>query len=98
MPVVDQLAQEYGSDVAFVAVAWKGSEEATASRAAEILPSGSVRWGLDAEEAIFDAYGVPYQPVTVLITHDKIVKASWPGLRDESAIRAEIEDLMATAP
>jgi thiol-disulfide isomerase/thioredoxin len=56
LPVVDQLAQEYGNQVAFVAVAWKGTFEDTAERAAELMPSGSIRWGLDEEEAIFELF------------------------------------------
>jgi hypothetical protein len=71
--------------------------EDTASRAAELLTSGNVRWGLDAEEAIFAAYGVPYQPVSYLITHDGIVKTSWAGAVGEAELRAELDALVATA-
>ncbi len=81
----------------FLAVAWKGSMEDTASRAAQLLTSGNVRWGLDAEEAIFSAYGVPYQPVSYLITHDGIVKTSWAGAVGEAELRAELDALVATA-
>lgn len=95
MPVVDNLAQEYGDRVAFVAPAWKGSAEDTAQRAAEWLPSGRVAWGLDAEEEIFSLYGVPYQPVTVLISGDGHIVESWPGARSESEMRAAIESLLA---
>lgn len=71
--------------------------EDTASRAAQLLTSGNVLWGLDAEEAIFSAYGVPYQPVSVLITHDGIVKTSWAGAVGEADLRAELDALVATA-
>ncbi|MDH5420778.1 MAG: hypothetical protein OEY55_03140 [Acidimicrobiia bacterium] len=81
----------------FLAVAWKGSMEDTASRAAQLLTSGNVLWGLDAEEAVFSAYGVPYQPVSVLITHDGIVKTSWAGAVGEAELRAELDALVATA-
>jgi hypothetical protein len=94
LPVVDQLAQEYGNQVAFVAVAWKGTFEDTAERAAELMPSGSIRWGLDEEEAIFELFSVPYQPHTVLITADKSVLTSWPGVRIETELRDEIEALI----
>lgn len=83
--------------MAFVAVAWKGSLEDTRSRADEIMPSGLIRWGLDADEEIFGLYGVPYQPVTMLITHDDIVKTGWPGIKSEDELRAEIEALIATS-
>lgn len=71
--------------------------EDTSSRAAQLLTSGNVLWGLDAEEAVFSAYGVPYQPVSVLITHDGIVKTSWAGAVGEAELRAELDALVATA-
>jgi len=95
LPVVDQLAAEYSDRVDFVAPAWKGSASATANRAEQLLPSGNVLWGLDEEESIFRLYGVPYQPVTVLIAADDTVVESWPGVRSEPDIRAAIENLIA---
>lgn len=97
MPVVDQLAEEYGDRVAFVAVAWKGTLAATAERAAEILPSGTVRWGLDEAEDVFAMYSIPYQPASALITADKTIFDRWPGARSESEMRDAIEGLIATA-
>ncbi|HUO46109.1 MAG TPA: hypothetical protein VM470_04695 [Acidimicrobiia bacterium] len=95
MPVIDQLAAEYGQEVAFVAPAWKGTAEATAARAAELLPSGSVMWGLDASEEIFALYGIPYQPATVLISADGEAVDRWSGARGEEEMRAAIESLIA---
>ena len=93
MPVVDKLAEEYDDRVAFVAVAWKGTPGATAERAAELMPSGSMVWGLDASEEIFAMYEVPYQPVTVLISADKQVVERWTGLRAEQEIRSALDGL-----
>ncbi|MDH3260980.1 MAG: hypothetical protein OEM84_08425 [Acidimicrobiia bacterium] len=95
MPVVDQVAVEYAERVAFVAVAWKSSFEATSARAAELMPSGAIRWGLDEGEEIFSAYGVPYQPVTVLITGSDVEVQRWPGARSEIEIRQALDDLIA---
>lgn len=95
MPVVDNLAEEYEDRIAFVAVAWKGTPEATAQRASELMPSGSMVWGLDASEKVFALYEVPYQPVTVLISADKQVAERWTGLRDEEEIRAALDRLSA---
>ncbi len=81
----------------FLAVAWKGSLQDTTERASQLLPSGNVLWGLDAEEKVFSAYGVPYQPVSVLITHDGIVKTSWAGAASEADLRAELDALVETA-
>lgn len=52
-------------------------------------------WGLDEDETIFGLYGVPYQPVTILIAGDDTVVESWPGLRDEAEIRAALDNLIA---
>lgn len=94
MPVVDSLAAEYGDRVDFVAPAWKSSFELTEARATELFQSGRVQWGLDEEEEIFRAYGVPYQPVTVLIAEDKTVVEAWDGLRAEEEIRAALDNLI----
>lgn len=97
MPVVDKLAEEYSDRIDFVAPAWKGSFDATRQRAAQLFRSGQIMWGLDEEEEIFALYGVPYQPVTVLIAQDDTVVEAWPGLRDEAEIRAALDNLIALA-
>ena len=81
--------------MAFVAVAWKSSLEATSAGAAELMPSGVIRWGLDEREEVFGAYGVPYQPVTVLITGSDVEVQRWPGARSEAEIRQALDDLIA---
>jgi hypothetical protein len=95
LPVVDSLAAEYGDRVDFVAPAWKSSFELTQQRAEELFASGKIMWGLDEEQEIFDAYGVPYQPVTVLIAADGTVVEAWDGLRAEAEIRSALDDLIA---
>lgn len=94
MPVVDSLAAEYADRVDFVAPAWKSSLEATRDRANELLQSGQIMWGLDEQEEIFSAYGVPYQPVSVLIAGDQTVVEAWDGLRPEDDIRAALDNLI----
>lgn len=95
MPVIDSLAAEYSDRIDFVAPAWKSSLEATAARAGELMPSGMIQWGLDANEEIFQLYGVPYQPVSVLIAADQTVVEAWDGLRPEAEIRAALDDLIS---
>jgi hypothetical protein len=94
LPVLDQLAAEYADQVAFVAVAWKGTIEATAARAAELMPSGEILWGLDSEEEVFRLYGVRGQPVSVLISSEKRIEARWFGARDTDSLRDAIENLL----
>jgi hypothetical protein len=50
---------------------------------------------LDADEEIFGLYGVPYQPVTVLIAGDQTVVEAWDGLRAEDEIRSALDNLVA---
>ena len=95
MPVVDRLAAEYGDRVDFVAPAWKSSFELTAARAKELFLSGKIMWGLDEGREIFALYGVPYQPVTILIAGDRTVVESWPYTRPEDEIRAALDNLIA---
>lgn len=95
MPVIDALAVEYADEVDFVAPAWKSNFEATQARADELFQSGRIQWGLDDQETIFQLYGVPYQPVTVLIAGDKTVVEAWAGLRGEEELRAAIDNLIA---
>lgn len=94
MPVIDQLASEYSDRVAFVAPAWKGTHDDTAERAGELLASGQVMWGLDEEESIFVAYGIPYQPAAVLIGRDGSIREEWVGTRSEEEMRSAIESLL----
>jgi hypothetical protein len=95
LPVVDSLAAEYADQIDFVAPAWKSSFEATSDRANELFQSGQIMWGLDEQEEIFQLYGVPYQPVTVLIAADKTVVESWDGLRAEEEIREALDNLIS---
>lgn len=78
----------------FIAPAWKGSFEATAEQAGELMPSGNIDWALDESEEIFSLYGVPYQPASVLIGADGTVVDSWLGARGEDEMRRAIEDLI----
>lgn len=78
-----------------MAPAWKSSFQATEARAGELFQSGQILWGLDEDEDIFERYGIPYQPVTVLIAGDQTVVEAWDGLRAEEEIRAALDDLVA---
>lgn len=78
-----------------MAPAWKSSFEATREAAADLFASGEIKWGLDEDEDIFAKYGVPYQPVTVLIASDGTVAETWPGMRPEDELRQSIETLIS---
>ena len=78
-----------------MAPAWKSNFGQTEARAHELFLAGQIMWGLD--ETVFELYGIPYQPVTVLIGADKTIVDAWPGLRGEEEIRASIENLLAVS-
>jgi thioredoxin-like negative regulator of GroEL len=60
-----------------------------------LFASGTVKWGLDEpNETVFGLYGVPYQPKTVLIGSDGAIVDEWLGVRDESALRESLDNLI----
>lgn len=98
MPVIDKVSADYADQVSFLAVAWRGTEGDTRDEAAQLIPSGRIQWGLDDSEEIFGLYGIPYQPASVLITHDGIVFDEWAGAVGEDELRSQLDALVATAP
>lgn len=92
MPVVDAVAAEYGDRVRFVAVAGRSDLDSTAAEAERLF--SNLDWGLD--DSIWELYGVPYQPVTFLITGDDIIFERFDGVpygADE--LRERLEALLA---
>lgn len=93
MPVVDAVAQDYQDRVTFLAVAGKSTFE----RSAEVAPqlfSDALDWGYD--DSIWELYGNPYQPHTMLITSDdKIVTQYYGDPGGADAIRAGLDALLA---
>lgn len=97
LPVVDTVAADYADRVHFVAPAWKSGEEAARQVAADLFESGHIQWGLDPDEVIFSLYGIPYQPVTILITADRMVVEEWAGVRSEQRIRESLDALISAS-
>ena len=63
MPVVDKVAVDYGDDVRFLAVAGRSDADKAAKRADKLFEN--LDWGMGDD--IWDLFGIPYQPVTILI-------------------------------
>ena len=84
------MAADYQDDVQFLAVAGRSDMGSTADRAAELL-TDNVDWGLD--DSIWDLYGIPGQPATVLISQGVIVD-QWFGAQGEDFLRERIESLL----
>ena len=87
------MAQDYAGEIDVIAVGWRSSYAATASRAAELFTSGVVRWTFDQDESVFSAFEVPYQPVTVLVAQGVEIER-WFGARGELGIREALDDLL----
>jgi hypothetical protein len=91
LPVVDVVARDYQDRVRFVAVAGRSDYGSTEKQAAKLF--SNLEWGLGDE--IWDLYGIPYQPVTVLITGGDVVYDTWPGAVSESEMRERIDTMLA---
>lgn len=94
LPIIDEVAADYADRIDFVAPAWRSVPESAEDAAAELMPSGAISWGLDNEEAIFGLYGVPYQPVTILIAADGTVFDQWAGVKRSEEIRDALDRLI----
>ncbi len=94
MPVVDEIAADYADQVRFVAVAGRSGLAETAEVAGQLI--SNIEWGLD--DSIWDLYGVPYQPVSFLITGDDIVFERIDGvLYGPQELRQRLDALVATS-
>ena len=93
MPVVDEVAADYQDSVTFLAVAAKGTLGATAQAADELF-SENLLWGLDEEQQVWDLYGVPGQPATVLIAQGVVVDM-WFGVSDADFLRERLDRLVS---
>lgn len=93
MPVVDAVAADYLDDVTFLAVAGKSDLDRTAARANDLL-TGNLQWGLD--DSIWDLYGVPGQPATVLVV-DGVIVDQWFGAAPEDLLRERLDRLVELA-
>jgi hypothetical protein len=91
LPVVDSVASDYLGDVSFLAVAGR-SDMARTAEAADELFSGNLAWGLD--DRVWDLYGVPGQPATILISNGVIVD-QWFGAAPEEFLRERLDRLVS---
>jgi hypothetical protein len=91
LPVVDQIALDYQDRVRFIAVAGRSDYSSTEKQAEKLF--SHLEWGLGDE--VWALYGIPYQPVTILITGGDIVFDTWPGVLSESAIRERLDTMLA---
>ena len=84
------MAADYLDEVTFVAVAGRSDLGTTAERASGLF-SDNLLWGLD--DSIWDLYGIPGQPATVLVSRGVVVD-TWFGAQGEDFLRERIERLI----
>ncbi len=87
MPVVDAVANDYQDSVEFVAIAWKSELDRARERAAELF-TDNLSWGIG--DQIFDLYGIPGQPASVIVVEGVIVD-SWFGAIDADELRTRLD-------
>ena len=91
MPVIDAVASDYQGRVTILAVAGRSTPEASAARVGEWFSPDRLMWGYSDE--MFGLFGVPGQPVSVLVTSDGFeVLTRLPG--DETYFHAASYDQM----
>ena len=88
---MDRVAAEYQDEVTFLAIAGRSDPERTAAGASELF-SDNLMWGLDDD--IWDLYGVPGQPATILVA-DGVIVDQWFGAAPEDLLRERLDRLVA---
>ncbi len=91
MPVIDEVANDYLDDVEFLAIAWKSDFNRAQERADELF-SDNLKWGID--EKVFELYGVPGQPASVIVAQGIVVDA-WFGAVGEDELRRRLDAVVA---
>lgn len=95
MPVIDEVANDYLDEVEFLALAWK-SDFAKTKAKADVLFGDNLKWGLDEDESVFDLYGVPGQPASVIVVQGVVFDA-WFGAIGEEQLRSKLDAVVALA-
>ena len=67
-PSVEEAHQLYGTDLTIIGVAWSGDERAYA----DFINEGGLTFPQvdDTAGAVYDRFGIPYQPAAVLLRPD----------------------------
>jgi hypothetical protein len=87
LPVVDDVANDYLDDVYFLAVAGRSGFDRSAAAVPRLF-SDNLAWGYD--DSIWDRYGVPGQPTSVLIQSGVIVDV-WFGAIGAESLREKLD-------
>jgi hypothetical protein len=91
LPAVSEIAKDY-PEIAFLAVAGRSSEEASADKAPQLFDENLLMWGYDDE--VWQAYEVFSQPTVVLISSDDVILGGWFGGQPDSVIRDALDQMV----
>jgi len=97
LPAIETLGAEYQGRVVILAPAVQSSPEGAARVAEQLLPSGLVPWGLDAEQEVFSAYGLRGVPAGAIVASDGALVDTWQGSGDIEEMKAVLDDLLSAA-
>jgi hypothetical protein len=86
------LAEEYEQSVAFIGIS---DDRDTVAAGKEYATTFDVPYPLAHEQSVWDAYGVPYQPVTVVLDAKGIEIHRTTGPISYEGLRAELEAALA---
>ena len=89
LPVVDEVSNEYLEDITFLAIAGRSDLGASTTAAGELF-TDNLAWGYD--DSIWELYGVPGQPASVLIQNGVIVDV-WFGAIGAEALREKFNSV-----
>ncbi len=74
-------------------MAGRSSFERSAQRVGDWFDPSRILWGYSEE--VWGAYLIRYQPVSVLISSDKVIVDQWFGAAGEDELRAALDRLLA---
>lgn len=92
MPMIDQIAAECRNRVTLVAR--ESTLPDVEEDVAEYLPSGQTRWTLDEDGTVCDAFGIPANPITVLVV-GPVEADRWFGLVPGDEITDRLDEVLA---
>ena len=95
LPAIETLGAEYEGRAVVLAPAVQSSLDRAAGVAENLLPSGRVPWGLDADQEVFSAYGFRGVPAGAIVAADGTLMDTWQGSGDIEEIRAVLDDLLS---
>ncbi len=93
LPVVDEVSNDYLDEISFLAIAGR-SDLGRSAEVADGLFSDNLKWGYD--ESVWDLYGVPGQPVSILVSQGLVVDL-WFGAIGDSALRERLDNLVSVS-